>query len=140
MIVVEALVALTLLAGAFFLFVGSYGLAKLPDLMRRLHAPTKATTLGIGATLIASMITFLAVEGKAAGHELLITLFLFLTAPVAAQMIAKAFILRDPHARKDLPDPGRSAGWATIASPRAGMALTADGRRPEEKAGAPAPP
>ncbi len=87
MLVAEAIVALLILIGAFFLFVGSLGLAKLPDLMRRLHGPTKATTLGIGAILIASMIYFSVLERDLSIHELLITLFLFLTAPVTAQMI-----------------------------------------------------
>jgi multicomponent K+:H+ antiporter subunit G len=80
LIIAEALLALTILIGAFFLFVGSYGLARLPDLMRRLHGPTKATTLGVGATLIASMLYFPIYEGQLTVHELLITLFLFLTA------------------------------------------------------------
>lgn len=126
MIVLEALIAATILAGAFFLLVGSYGLAKLPDLMRRLHAPTKATTLGVGATLIASMLYFTFLRGTLSFHELLITLFLFLTAPVSAQMIAKAFILRDPQVREALPATGRPVGWATLdsndARPTAGPA------------------
>jgi multicomponent K+:H+ antiporter subunit G len=110
----EALVAAIILIGAFFLFVGSLGLAKLPDLMRRLHGPTKATTLGIGAMLIASMTYFAIEKGDPSAHELLITLFLILTAPVTAQMIAKAQILRDRSMRTLLPPTGRSAGWATL--------------------------
>ena len=96
------------------MLVGSYGLARLPDIMRRLHAPTKATTLGVGATLIASMLYFTVVHRDPSVHELLITLFLFLTAPVSAQMIAKAHILRDRGARKNLPHTGRPVGWATL--------------------------
>lgn len=115
----EAVVAATLLVGAFFLFVGSFGLAKLPDLMRRLHAPTKATTLGIGASLVASMLHFLFVEGDPSVHELLITVFLFLTAPVTAQMISKAHILREKRLRDALPGTGRDAGWATLHPARA---------------------
>lgn len=110
----EALVAATLLIGAFFLFVGSFGLAKLPDLMRRLHAPTKATTLGIGASLVASMLYFLLIGGDPSIHELLITVFLFLTAPVTAQMISKAYMLREKSLHGVLPGTGRSAGWATL--------------------------
>jgi multicomponent K+:H+ antiporter subunit G len=113
-ILAEALVAFLVLVGAFFLLVGSLGLAKLPDLMRRLHGPTKATTLGIGALLIASMLAF-AMEGSLSIHELLITLFLFLTAPVTAQMIAKAFILSERRSgRLALPKTGRPVGWATL--------------------------
>ena len=99
MVVAEVVISLLILVGAFFLFVGSLGLAKLPDLMRRLHGPTKATTLGIGSMLIASMLFFWVVEESPSIHELLITLFLFLTAPVTAQMIAKAHILRERQVR-----------------------------------------
>ena len=83
--------------GAFFLFVGSFGLAKLTDTMRRLHAPTKATTLGIGALLIASMLYFALC--RSAASELMISLFLFLTAPVTANMVAKAHIFRTRKCR-----------------------------------------
>ncbi len=90
----EILVSAFLVVGAIFLFVGSYGLAKLPDTMRRLHGPTKSTTLGVGGILIASMLFSLFGEGRLSIHELLITLFLFLTAPVAANLVAKAHLRR----------------------------------------------
>jgi multicomponent K+:H+ antiporter subunit G len=117
--ILEATVSVVLLIGAFFIFVGSLGLAKLPELMRRLHAPTKATTLGIGATLIASMLYFLLMEGRVSVHELLITVFLFLTAPVTGQMIAKAHILRTRETRDLLPPTGRPVGWATLDAEKA---------------------
>jgi multicomponent K+:H+ antiporter subunit G len=83
--------------------------------MRRLHGPSKASTLGIGALLIASMIYFTAVRGSVSLHELLITLFLFLTAPVTAQMIAKAHLLAERRAGTlRLPATGRPVGWATF--------------------------
>jgi multicomponent K+:H+ antiporter subunit G len=110
----ELLVASLILIGAFFLFVGSFGLAKLPDIMRRLHAPTKATTLGIGSMLIASMFNFLLIKGMPSFHELMITLFLFLTAPVTAHMVAKAHILRDRSLQNRLPPTGSAVGWATL--------------------------
>jgi len=40
--------SVVLLIGAFFVLVGSVGLLRLPDFLSRLHAPTKATTLGLG--------------------------------------------------------------------------------------------
>ncbi|MDC7789533.1 Na+/H+ antiporter subunit G [Rhodoplanes sp. TEM] len=109
----EILVTVLILVGTFFLFVGSLGLAKLPDLMRRLHAPTKATTLGIGALLIASMLWFDLVHDALSFHEVLIALFLFMTAPVSAHVIAKAHILRDAPTRATLP-PAQTSGWATL--------------------------
>lgn len=113
----EALISALIVIGAFFLFVGSFGLAKLPDLMRRLHGPTKATTLGIGAMLIASMLWFALMRGDPSLHEVLITMFLFLTAPVSAHMISKAHILRDRSTRERLPAAPGGAGWATLGRP-----------------------
>ena len=49
-----------------------------------------ATGLGIGALLIASMVYFLLFHNLPTAHELMISLFLFLTAPVTANMVAKA--------------------------------------------------
>lgn len=114
LLLAEAAVSLLLVVGAFFLFVGSLGLAKLPDLLRRLHGPTKATTLGVGGVLLASMLYFLVFAGDPSIHELLITVFLFLTAPVSGQMIAKAHILRDRDVRRWLTPTGRPVDWATI--------------------------
>jgi multicomponent K+:H+ antiporter subunit G len=115
----EFAIAALICLGAFFLFVGSLGLAKLPDLMRRLHGPTKATTLGIGSMLIASMLYFILEHKIIAIQELLITTFLFLTAPVTALMVAKTHILRDRRSRKELPPTGRDTGWAVIDGPKA---------------------
>ncbi|WP_293470790.1 Na+/H+ antiporter subunit G [Polaromonas sp.] len=87
--VIEWLAAALLLLGAFFLLVGAIGLARLPDFFMRLHAPTKASTLGLGGLLLASML-LAAAQGRAGFAELLITLFVFVTAPVSANMMAQA--------------------------------------------------
>jgi multicomponent K+:H+ antiporter subunit G len=113
----ELLIAALICLAAFFLFVGSLGLAKLPSLMRRLHGPTKATTLGIGSLLIASMLYFLLERGELSIHELLITIFLFLTAPVTAHMVAKAHILRNTRDQQKLPPTRRPVGWAVLDAP-----------------------
>ena len=115
--IAEILIALLVLAAGFFGLVGSYGLAKLPDLMTRLHAPTKATTLGIGGVLIAAMLWSL-LEGRGfSSHELLITLFLFLTAPITANFLAKSFLHRREERRETLPAPDKGANWATFEAP-----------------------
>jgi multicomponent K+:H+ antiporter subunit G len=113
---IEVLVSLLIVAGGFFAFVGSIGLIKLPELMMRLHAPTKATTLGVGSVLIASMLYFAALGGNISIHELVITLFLFLTAPITANFVAKAYLHRRGH-ELELPDSGRPSGWATFDPP-----------------------
>lgn len=87
---VEVLISVFLLIGAFFALVGSIGLARLPDFYMRLHGPSKATTLGVGGIIIGSVI-FFSTRGEGLSlHELLIALFLFITAPVSAHIVAKA--------------------------------------------------
>ncbi len=96
----EWLAAGLLLIASFFLLVGAVGLIRLPDFYMRLHGPTKASTLGVGSILLASMIVS-AAHGRAGFAELLITLFVFLTAPVSANMMAQAALhLRLPGRAK----------------------------------------
>ncbi len=110
----------TLAVGAIFTFVAGIGLLKLNDPMTRLHAPTKAGTLGIGAFLLASMIhswTF----GEGSFHELLIMGFLFVTAPISAHFIGKVNIHRRTCA--PLPTPPRDATWSTLDVPAEDLEL-----------------
>ncbi len=86
---VDIIISIFLILGAGFALVGSIGLARLPDFYTRLHGPTKATTLGLGGLLIASMIYFTS-RGEVSLHELLVTMFLFMTAPVSAHLLGKA--------------------------------------------------
>ncbi|TDO95912.1 Na+/H+ antiporter subunit G [Marinomonas balearica] len=95
---VETIISILLVFGGIFLLVGSIGLARLPDIYTRLHAPTKASTLGISGVLIASMIYHSVHTGTFSVNELLITLFLLITAPVAANMIAKTALHQDTKA------------------------------------------
>ncbi len=88
----EWILSALIIIGAFFTLVGSIGLYKLPDFFMRLHGPTKATTLGVGALLIASALYFSFSSDGVSLHEVLITVFLFITAPVSAHLMAKAAI------------------------------------------------
>lgn len=124
--IAEIIVSFLIVLGGAFALIGSWGLVRLPSLMTRLHGPTKATTLGVGSCLVASMVYFPTTGRAWSAHELLITLFLFITAPVSANMIAKAHLHRqrcrlDTDAsdgiRDDLPETGTCAGWATFGKP-----------------------
>lgn len=86
----EAVVAGLIYIGAFFTLVGSLGLVRLRDFYGRLHGPTKATTLGVGSLLVASMIFFVVLGDGLRLHKVLITVFLFLTAPVSGHLLARA--------------------------------------------------
>lgn len=108
-------VILLLLIGSFFIIVASIGLLKLSDPMTRLHAPTKAGTLGIGAYLLAAVVHSFSI-GEGSLHELLIMAFIFVTAPVSANFMAKANIHRRDCALQtpELPD---GDTWATLNVP-----------------------
>ncbi len=90
----EVFASFLLATGGLFILIGALGMVKLPDFYTRMHAPTKATTLGIGCILVASvMLHALRGEGLSI-QELVISLFLFITAPVSAYMVAKAALQR----------------------------------------------
>lgn len=110
--VAEIAIAAMLVIGGVFGLVGSFGLVKLPDQMTRLHAPTKAATLGVGGVLVASLGWFAFFSDHGSWHELLITLFLFLTAPVTGLMVAKTNMHLTWRA-DELPHPGEDMHWAT---------------------------
>ena len=90
---VDVLTAALILLGAAFALIGSVGLVRLPDIFTRLHGPTKATTLGVGSILLGSILFFSARQGLSL-HEVLVSLFLFITAPVSAHLIARAALQR----------------------------------------------
>lgn len=121
--VAEVVVAFLIVLGGSFALIGSWGLTRLPSLMTRLHGPTKATTLGVGSCLIASMVYFPSAIGVWSAHELLITLFLLISAPISANMIAKAHLHQqreglDPNPADTIeaviPPTGGPDGWATF--------------------------
>ncbi|MBM1555937.1 Na+/H+ antiporter subunit G [Sulfitobacter mediterraneus] len=109
-------VGICLLIGAAFALIGTIGLLKFNDSMTRLHAPTKVGTIGIGALLLASMIhNYVFADGSL--HELLIMAFLFVTAPISANFIAKVNI----HKRTcdTPPAPPQDDTWSTLNVPEA---------------------
>ncbi|MFT5796484.1 MAG: multicomponent K+:H+ antiporter subunit G [Candidatus Azotimanducaceae bacterium] len=106
--------AIFLLIGSGFIAVGVIGLLKFNDPMTRLHAPTKVGTIGIGMLLLAS-ICHSFVLGSGSTHELLIMAFLFVTAPISANFIAKVNI----HGRhcETPPSPQIDDTWSTLTIP-----------------------
>lgn len=85
---IEWLMAAMVVLGGFFCFVAGLGILRLPDVLIRMHASTKAGTLGSGLILGAGAIYF--GDGATITRALAAILFLLLTAPVAAHMIGRA--------------------------------------------------
>lgn len=88
----EWIISILLLIGGSFVLVGSIGLVKMPDFFMRLHGPTKATTLGMASLLTAAMIFFSTTQAELSVKEILISLFLLLTAPISGYMMIKSAI------------------------------------------------
>lgn len=93
--IIEAFTAFFLLVGAVLIFIAALGVARFPDLFTRMHAASKATSLGIGF-MVAAVAIWLPSAGvitKAAA----IILFFFLTTPIAAHMLSRAaYMLKVP--------------------------------------------
>jgi multicomponent Na+:H+ antiporter subunit G len=80
--------AVLIVVGGAFMLLAGVGVVRMPDLFMRMQAATKAATLGAGCMLLAVAVHFgdLSVTTRA----LLVIAFIFLTAPVAAHMVARA--------------------------------------------------
>lgn len=117
--VTDVLTALLLLAGAAFTFIAGLGVLRLPDIMIRMHASTKAGTLGTGLILLAVAVSYGSLSE--ASRAIAAIIFLLITAPVAAHMIGRAAyrsgvplwhrtVIDEFKDRRPLPPPEEGAG------------------------------
>lgn len=111
----EIALSLLLLLGAAFALLGSWALASLGSFLARVHGPSKATTAGVGCVLLASALWF-GLQGSWSADELLVALFLFVTAPVSAQLLLKAALHLDPGLRP-VPSAARAAETESARPP-----------------------
>lgn len=86
--IVDWIVALLLLSGGAFAFVAAVGVFRLPDVYMRMHASTKAGTLGCGLMLAAVAVFFGEVD--VASRAVAAILFILVTAPIAAHVVGRA--------------------------------------------------
>lgn len=98
-IALEIIAILFLLGGAFFFFVGTTGLIRMPDVFCRMHATTKCDTLGAGLILVGLMVfnglSMISLK------LFLILIFIWLTNPTAAHIIAKAEYKKEFLSKKE---------------------------------------
>ncbi|WP_076593153.1 monovalent cation/H(+) antiporter subunit G [Herminiimonas arsenitoxidans] len=102
------IVALLLILGGAIIFIGALGLMRLPSFYQRIHGPAITVTLGAGCLLIASMLYFSVLQSRLVIHELIISAFIMLTAPVVSMLIMRAAVYRDLRAGKR--DAGADSG------------------------------
>ncbi|QTQ38232.1 Monovalent cation/proton antiporter, subunit G [Aromatoleum petrolei] len=90
-------VTFLLVLGGLITLIGTLGLLRLKTFYQRIHGPAITITLGAGCILLASMVYFTVTQARPVIHELLITAFVLMTAPVVAMLIMRAAVYRDPQ-------------------------------------------
>jgi multicomponent Na+:H+ antiporter subunit G len=88
MSIYQMIASVLLLLGAFFTLVAAIGVLRLPDILMRMHASTKAGTLGTGFILLA--VAVLTPDVGIITRSLATIAFLIITAPIAAHLIGRA--------------------------------------------------
>ncbi|MBB6511884.1 multicomponent Na+:H+ antiporter subunit G [Gracilibacillus halotolerans] len=88
--IVQWIIILFLVFGTFFILSASIGILRFPDVYTRLHASTKAATLGISSTLIGAFLFLYIEHGIISGKLILGIIFIMLTAPISAHMLGRA--------------------------------------------------
>jgi multicomponent K+:H+ antiporter subunit G len=90
----EIVAAVLLGCGGILIALAAFGLLRFDNFFERMHPPTMGTTLGAGSVLVASMLVSSVLQGRPVVHEVLITLFIVMTAPVTAMVLVRAAIYR----------------------------------------------
>jgi multicomponent K+:H+ antiporter subunit G len=95
----EIVAAILLVCGGLLVALGSFGLLTLRDFFARMHPPTMGTTLGTACVLLASMLVSSVLLSRPMVHEILIAIFVALSAPVTAMLLARAAVYRSGRNR-----------------------------------------
>ncbi len=122
---IEILISALLIFGGLTAVLGALGLVRFKTFFARLHAPTKTSTLGIGGVLLGSMVYLSWISELAVIHQVLIAVFVFMTAPISAHQMAKAMLDANPEMRPPLPDSGQAdssrIGNSDLPAPHTGQ-------------------
>lgn len=93
-------VALLLVVGGSIILIGALGLMRLPNFYQRIHGPAITVTLGAGGVLLASMLYFTVLQSRPVMHEVIIAVFILMTAPVVSMLLMRTAVYRDLRAGK----------------------------------------
>jgi multicomponent K+:H+ antiporter subunit G len=93
--------AILLIVAGLLTAIGALGLLRLPDFFKRMHPPAMGSTLGAGCVLLASILVSSAAAGRPVLHAVVITLFIVITAPVTAMMLARAALYRSERRTRE---------------------------------------
>lgn len=100
--ILDLIIGLAAITGGVFTFIAAAGLVKFPDVFMRMHASTKAGTLGASLCLIVSTLFF--ADTEVTVKAVLAIIFLMLTGPIAAHLIGRAAnSMYNRYSRQDVP-------------------------------------
>ena len=85
---IDLICGIFIVIGSAFAFIAAFGMLRMPDLLMRMHAGTKAGTLAAGLILLAAAIDFGTLS--AATRAIIVIIFLFITMPIGAQVLGRA--------------------------------------------------
>lgn len=89
------IIAFFLILGSTLTLLGNIGLCRFRSFYERLHAPTLGTSWGTCAIMLASMLMFSLLNNRPVLHELMIGVFMMVTAPVTLMLLGRAALRRD---------------------------------------------
>ncbi|WP_455477845.1 monovalent cation/H(+) antiporter subunit G [Bartonella sp. B10] len=93
-LVVAIVITVFLIVGSGLTLIGTIGLVRLSNFYERLHMPSMSASWGAGSVLIASFLYSIFVDHRFIFHEILMMLFLLVTAPVASILLSQAAAYR----------------------------------------------
>lgn len=88
----DVAVGIFLVTGAAFMLLSAVGILRMPDVFIRMHALTKAGTMGVTGVVLAVILHFRNMEVM--GPGLLVILFFLITFPVSGHLIGRAAYLK----------------------------------------------
>ncbi|ANF58570.1 monovalent cation/H(+) antiporter subunit G [Halotalea alkalilenta] len=84
---IELVVALLLVCGGLTAVIGGIGMVRFNDFYMRMHGPAMSSTMALGCMILASILFFWFHTGTPSFPELILTLFVLITAPVSAHLL-----------------------------------------------------
>lgn len=86
----DSIIAASLILGVLFTFFSALGVLRMPDTYIRMHASTKAGTIGLGLIMVGVALHFQ--ESSVSSRALGIIIFILMTAPIAAHLLGKSLL------------------------------------------------
>jgi multicomponent K+:H+ antiporter subunit G len=104
-LVVEAIVAILVVASGLLSLLGALGLLRLPTFFQRMHPPALASTLATWCAALATLVYFSSIGSRLAPYPWVIVVLVAITAPITTVLLARAALFRGRAAGGALPPP-----------------------------------